>query len=555
MKKRRIALRHLALLTIVLSSFIACDKDFANIDSDIINNDNATHFDTNSQEYEVIAYTKALEPVQSNALPLNLLGDYDDPTVSYGRTVSSFVSQIRGTLTDPDFGENAVIDSVVLTVPYFSTPTAIDADGVTSYELDSIFGGGSFNLSIHESNYFLRDFDPTASDIDEPQSYYANMSTGSNMISDSQLEGQLLFEQLNFIPSPNEIQLYAGEGDERAISSRLAPALRVKFSEEIEQFWQQKIIDMAGQPELSNINNFNNYFRGIYFKAESNGSTGNGTSGGRMLLLNMASTSANVVIYYTRDPFTEGADRVQTTYTFNFSGNRVNFISNDFPLTSGDEVTGDENLFLKGGQGSIAEIKLFDGEDLDGDNSTDNTFELFKKDFVETDEDGNFLESKKLINEANLVFYVNQALVDANGDEPTRVFLYDTQNNTALVDYFFDTANTVSPEFSRSIHSVPLERENNEATGDGVRYKVRITEHLNNLILKDSTNVKLGLAVTGNINTESASIQYDVLSANDNEKVPVSSIITPRGTVLYGNNTANESKKLYLEIFFTEPNN
>ena len=552
MKKRKIALRHLAILAVSLSSIIACDKDFANIDSDIINNDNATHFGTGSEKFEVIAYTKVLEPVQTNALPSNLLGDFEDSASSYGRTSASFVTQIRGTLTDPDFGTNAVIDSVVLTIPYFSTPTAFNADGSTDYELDSIFGGGSFDFSIYESNYFLRDFDPTASDIDTPQNYYANQTTGSDMISQVQLEGELLYEKENFSPEDTEIELWEGEGEDFGVRSRIAPALRIKFDADIQQYWQERIIDMAGQPELSNINNFNNYFRGLYFKAEPGALA---STQGRMMLLNMASNSSNITIYYTRDPFTDGADPVQTTYTFSFTGNRANFLSNDFPLTNGNETAGDANLFLKGGQGSVAEIKLFDGEDLDPTSTVDNTFELFKKEFVETDDDGNFVSSKKLINEANLVFYVNQSLVNANGDEPSRVFLYDMNNNIALADYFFDTANTVAPEFSRSSHLVPLEREGNEATGDGVRYKIRITEHLNNLILRDSTNVKLGLAVSGNVNLEASSIQYDLLSGDDQDKVPVSSILTPRGTVLYGNNTTDETKKLYLEIFFTEPNN
>jgi hypothetical protein len=550
MKKIKIALRNLTLLTILLSSFIACDKDFANIDSDIINNDNATHFGTSSREFDVIAYTKALEPIQTNALPLNLLGLYtEDPGGNYGRSTASFVSQIRGNITDPDFGTNPVIDSVILTVPYFSTATGVGSNGQTEFNLDSIFGNSSINLSIYESNYFLRNFDPNAPEIDSPQNYYANQSTGSNLISDEQLEGQLLYQNSNFQANPLQIILTEGEGEDKIETSRLSPAMRIKFDDASQLFWQEKIIDMAGQTELSNINNFNDYFRGIYFKAEPNITDGPG----QLILLNMLSNSSNIIIYYTRDPFTDGADRVQTTYTFNFTGNRVNFISNDFTIPNGNETTGDENLFLKGGQGSIAEIKLFGGDDLDPDNLADNTFELFKKEFVETDDNGNFVSSKKLINEANLVFYVNQN--EVNGGEPNRIYLYDMNNNIALTDYFFDTANTLFPEFSRSNHLVPLERENNEASGAGVKYKIRITEHLNNLILRDSTNVKLGLAVSINVNLEGSSVQYDLLSDNDEDKVPVSSILTPRGTVLYGNNTLEEEKKLYLEIFFTEPNN
>jgi hypothetical protein len=548
MKKIKFTLRHIALLMVLLISLIACDKDFANIDSDIINNDNATHFSTNSRQFEVIAYTKALDPVQTNVLPLNLLGIYtEEPSGNFGKSTSSFVSQIRGNITDPDFGTNAVIDSVILTVPYFSTATGVDSDGRTEFSLDSVFGNTGINLSIYESDYFLRNFDPTSPEIDTPQIYYANNSTGSSIISNAQLEGELLYENPNFIADPIQIILTEGEGEDRRESSRQSPAMRIKFDADAQEFWQEKIIDMSGQPELGNLNNFNDYFRGIYFKAQPN------TDGdpGELMLLNMVSSSSNITIHYTRDPFTAGEERVQTTYTFNFTGNRVNFISNDFTIPDGNETTGDENLFLKGGQGSIAEIKLFDGDVLEPENVLNNTFERFKKEFVETDEEGNFVSSKKLINEANLVFYVNQS--EVSDDEPDRVFIYDMNNNIPLADYFFDLANTANPRFSRLSHLGPLQREDNESTGNGIKYKIKITEHLNNLILRDSTNVKLGLAIAGNVNLELLP-QYDLLSTSDNDKVPVSSILTPKGTVLYGNNTLDEDKKLYLEIFFTEPN-
>ena len=550
MKNIKISLKNLTLFSALLLTIIACDKDFANIDSDIINNDNASHFDTNSSRFDVIAYTKKLDPVQTNGLPLNMLGLYDDPGVSYGRSTASFVSQIRGNITDPDFGTNAVIDSVILTIPYFSSANGTDDDGRTIYELDSVFNNKTIKLSIYENNYFLRDFDPTSSNINTPQSYYSNKSTGSNTIDDSQLEGQLLYENKNFIADPTQIILTEGEDDEKVETSRTAPALRIKFDDNAQAFWQEKIIDAAGQPELSNLNNFNDYFRGLYFKAEPDADD----SSGQMLLLDMASNAANIIIYYTKDPLSEEAEREQTTYTFNFTGNRVNFLDNDFDISNGNATTGDENLFLKGGQGAIAELKLFGGDDIDSDNTSDNSFEEFKKSFVETDNDGAFVRSKKLINEAHLVVYVDQSKVNANGDEPSRVYLYDMNNNLPLADYFFDIENTFEPELSRNIHLVPLKRETDE-TREGIRYKIRITEHLNNLILRDSTNVKLGLAVSSNINSEANTFQYDLLNENDNDKLPVSSILSPRGTVLFGNNTLDEDKKLYLEIFFTEPNN
>jgi len=338
MKKRNIALRNLAVLVLIVSSFIACDKDFANIDSDIINNDNASHFDTNSEIFEVIAYTNALDPVQSNNLPVNMFGVYDDP--NYGNTTASFVTQVSSPLLDPTFGSNIVLDSVILTIPYFSTPVDVTDTGGTVFELDSVFGNAPIKLSIYESNYFLRDINPDSEDnINDPQLYYSNMSTGVDNISSALLEGVQIpvnngeININNFIPSDEQIIL-TNEDDE--ITSRLAPALRLNLEAD---YWFNKILQMEGEPELSNSNNFRDYFRGIYFKAESIGSSGN------LSLLNLGSSNANITLYYTKDNDFVVDDRVNDTYVLSFNGNRVNFLSNDFVIQQGDYFSHSNSTF------------------------------------------------------------------------------------------------------------------------------------------------------------------------------------------------------------------
>ncbi len=542
MKNKTIALRNSVVLVLLTSLFIACDKDFATIESDIINNNTATSFDVLSRDFDVIAYTKPLEPVQTNSLPINSLGVYNDAV--YGQTIANVVTQLSPLTPDPDFGTDAVLDSVVINIPYFSTLTNFDSDNNPVYKLDSVFGDAPMKLSIYESNYFLRDFDPNSS-INDPQIYYSNQNTGTGVIPDTQLEGTLLYSDDNFEPEDDIIEL---ENEDGEVTQSLAPALRIAFNaDETEDlaeiaYWQDKIIAKSGQPELSNTNNFKDYFRGLYFKVET--IAGEGT----MSLLNFGNSNANITLYYTNN---SDSDPTQSTFIINFTENRVNFLFNDFNIPDGDDSFGDEKLYLKGGKGSVAAVQLFDGENIDEDD-TINSFESFKNEFVEVDENGKFIKSKKLINEANLVFYVDQNSV-SDIVEPERIYLYDMNNNTPLIDYLFDSANTVSPVDSRTSHSGRLERDEN---GKGLKYKIRITEHINNLLLKDSTNVNLGLAVSGNINLENNAQQFDVLnSVNATNKVPMSSIITPRGTVLYGNNTSDEEKKLYLEIFFTEPNN
>ena len=569
MNKNKFALQ-LGVLCFLVTSFIACDKDFSTLESDIITSDVATNFDvlrmseTNPEFTDIITYTDVIEPVQTNGLGLNSIGIYDD--VAYGRTTTSFVSQLTTSSFISDFGEQVKIDSVVLYLPYFSSIEDIDDDENITYEIDSVFGREPFRLSLFESNYFIRDFDPDA-EFDEIQPYFSNMSAStSEIISEASLEGvELTFVDYNedtgeFDPIDNTIEiseegyvLTASEenedGEEEVTSRNQFPGIRVLLDT---TFWHNKIISKAGDPVLEGQNTFSEYFRGLYFKAEPINDDGS------FIILNTAGQTSNITIYYTRliaNSDEEGATE-QATYTLNFGPNRINFINNEFTtvINDGDDVNGDARLFLKGGEGSIAKFKLFNGTDLDDDDDSMNTFEAWKSDFVETDSEGNFVRAKRIVNEANLVFYVDQNLVD--GDEPDRLFLYDVDNKQPLDDYFIDISNSGLPSLSKSTHLGPLQRVDDEPDGDGIKYKFTITEHINNLLLRDSTNVELGLAVSLNVNLEDLVTQRQVQTGDNSDfTVPVSSVISPRGTVLHGSNTEDSAKKVYLEIYYTEPNN
>lgn len=571
MKKNKIALQIISFGLVILT-FIACDKDYASLESDVINNDIATNFDILSEQHDIIAYTKALDPaVQTNGLiGLSTLGLYDD---AYGRTTSSFVTQLSASSYDPDFGEGTVIDSVVLRIPYYSTATGFDDDGNTIYEVDSILPKGDtynkINLRIFESNYFLRDFNPNAS-FNENQIYYSNKTAEGSGDFSGALEG----EELTFVDyddatgttmtvvDNNNIDInnrsYAlkdvnnldDDGNKTLLETQ-TPGIRVMLHP---TFWQNKIIDKEGDAVLSNPNNFANYFKGLYFKAEPvNGD-------GSFLILNTSSANASVTIYYSTTD--TDSDTGTGTYVLNFGSNKVNFFDNDYtlPINDGSPENGDSRLYLKGGEGAVAGIKLFDGEDLD-DAPELNTFETFKNAFVETDDDGKFLRSKRLVNEANLVFYVDRAQLDmldeVSDNEPNRLYLYNIDNKTPLIDYYLDATNSTLPSFSKSSHLGILEREDEDnQDSPGVKYKLKITEHINNLLVRDSTNVELGLAVSLSVNIEDTSLGSIQKNVQDSDfTVPVSSILTPRGTILHGNNSEDETKQVYLEIYYTEPNN
>ena len=148
---------------------------------------------------------------------------------------------------------------------------------------------------------------------------------------------------------------------------------------------------------------------------------------------------------------------------------------------------------------------------------------------------------KRIINEAYIEFFVNQNFL--NDDEPERIYIYNYENSSSLIDYFLNQSVSSLTVNAKINHLEPLKRDSlNEDRG--VKYKIRITEHLNNLILRDSTNAKLALGVISDV----ASIQnfktLDENFENENKKLAAGIILTPKGTTLHGNLSLDLEKDL-----------
>jgi hypothetical protein len=412
----------------------------------------------------------------------------------------------------------------------------INNDGNTLYSIsDSLYGNLPIKLTVFRTDYYLRDYDPN-SEFEDQQYYYSNANSTINF--DSHIV-ETLFTDESFLPSSDAITLYeinesTGEFEEK---ERLTPGLRIKSTDL--DYWKETIINKAGTAELSNQNNFTDYFRSVYFKAEVI------TPDGNMILLNMGSTTTSITIHYSKDSAVTDDQRETDSYTMLLgSGVRLNTFENTFniPIEDGDASLGDEKLYLKGGEGSMAIIDLFGNTDADGNGISDE-FEEFK-----THKDD------WLINQANLIFYEDETMTTPNEDFHAydRVYLFDVKNNRPVRDYFFDfSANDNDPFNSRVIHlgqRLPAETSPK-------RFKIRITEYVNNLLKNDSTNTKLGLVLSTNVNI----VQNTKVLNGENQDVdvvPAGSTLSPKGTILYGSNSnVPEEKRVQLEIFYSEPTN
>ena len=534
----------------------ACDNEFSEIGTGIVG---TPDFEIKNGTYPVKTYNKKMKPFQSNGLSENLLGYYYDPV--FGDSKVDFVGQLTPKTFAPDFGDDTILDSVVLTVPYKST---IDTETMT-YTLDYLYGSDPIKLSIFKNNYYLRTFDPNA-DLDAPQNYYSNGTLAQGeLMGTTDLEGQLIYQDNSYFPSADSIDLWEDneETDVFEFASTLQPSLRVHLfsptgqnSNPIAAFWDDLIFSKEEDEVLSSSTNFYDYFRGLYFKAESIT-----PMGGNLMQLDFSSTDASVTIYYTyEETVTVNGETSTITsqgeYEMNFTGNRVNIFDNTFDASvtniindTTTDAEGDDYLYLKGGEGSMAIVELFADE-------AGNSEEDQLNEFREVDNNG-LVSVKRLINEAYLEFYIDETQL--NTDHPNRVYLYDLDNNIPMTDFFLDqTVNTASAD-SKFTHLVPLSTETSADGTEQKKYKIRLTEHLNNIIIDDSTNVKLGLVVSSNVGSASprgfqTSIDVGIgLDITTIEGVPTGTVLSPKSVVLHGSNSPVAAKRVKLNIYYTEP--
>lgn len=592
------------LIVIIAVVFASCDKDFNEIGTDIIG-DNNFLFEIDSLS-SVKAYNQKLGPIASSNLPINPLGFYTNPT--FGTTKANFVTQVELSTVNPKFNNidpeeydvnPTIIDSVVMEIPYFINinKTKVDATDSTkrTYVLDSIFGAtltdqtaatnnAKFKLSVYQSHYYLRNLDPSQS-LTEQQLFYNDLDNEINnnkipvllndkVTADEHENNKFYFDKREH----RTIASFAADGT-TPIYARTPPSMRLHLRKDV---FNNAILN-APSGQLSDNTIFKNYFRGLYFKVENTGNEGN------MAMINFR--AGKVTIYYNEDNKKTATDGVITyqrankTFALNLTGNSVSLLENtneniDYLTVANNTTQEAKQLYLKGGEGSIAIIDLFSATDTKGYIRNDsfninlpvsgtNPKYILTGPNGKSDEIDDIIFNGWLINEANLIFYVNKtAMADINTVEPDRIFLYDLTNNKVISDYVFDIASDqLFPKRNKFVfggillnndNSYVKQIKNNDGkiTNKGTKYKIRITSYIRNLIKNDSTNVRLGLSVTENINNFNFS---KLKNPNNNfSSVPAMSVLSPLGTVLYGTGqtspTLPEGKKLKLEIYYTKPN-
>ncbi len=516
----------------------ACDNDFNDIGANIIGADNFEYGDLES--YTVNAVTQDLGPVETVDLPVNPLGIYNNPV--FGLTKAHLVTQVLLATENPTIGNNPVMDSVVLKIPYFSIKVTDNSASSTKsiYKLDSIYGPAASKIKLHiyESGKFIENFDPLTPT--EVKHYYSDQNADFfNAKGTALLNNGAVAENDEFLFNPEEhVETLDTLNEVKHVMKREAPGLRVFLNKD---FFTTKVLQ-APAGKLLNNNIFKEYLRGLYFNVDYSGS-----EAGNLAMLNVK--GGTIALYYKWDKLVprknpDGSqvydssnqpiyDIVKTKKVLNltFTGGK----SISLPENTANPTTNTDRLYLKGGQGSMAVIDLF-GRDSNG--------------FSQQLQD---LRAKKwLVNDASLTFYIDNTTMGTETYEPNRVYLYDFKNKKTIIDYDADqSTNASKPKYAKIVYGGIIKKSN----GRGTEYKIRITNHIRNLLkYQDSTNVRLGLVVTEDLKLNGNKRLKTPLTTLGTSYVPWGSVVNPFGTVLFGSSeNVPADKRLKLNIYFTKP--
>tara|TARA_B100000282_G_C31737981_1_gene494600 strand:+ start:2770 stop:4584 length:1815 start_codon:yes stop_codon:yes gene_type:complete len=595
-------------LIFILFIFYSCSKDYNSIGTDILKSDT---FNTSVENIPVYATQKLISPFKSNGLSSYQLGQINDNI--FGKFESSFVTQLRLSQYDPLFGiwdsdkekngdtnnikviqENENVTKVVLEIPFFNNTIDSDGDGVidlydvdsndinsdsdgdgvsdiqerangtnplnpdtdgdgindnldtesinpddgsTVYDIDSLIGNidATFKIKIQELDYYLRNYDPN-NNFETFQKYYSD----DHFIKD--FTNKILHDDFVALDT-SEITIYeeddpdTDEVDESTlVKERLSPRIIIPLDI---PFFQSKIIDKEGSIDLLNQDNFNLYIKGLLLSAYDFSDD---------LLMILDYNNARIKITYEYDVYNDNdttddtsddvIDKAEKDFEILLAGNQINLIKKgNFIQPILDNVSLGENLktgYLKGGQGAMLELDLF--TENNGVNILD---EIKSKGW--------------LINEANLTVYIDQKTIRSYGGlvEPSRLYLYDMETQTPLIDYFVDNT-TGQKESDKKINHDGLIQYDSDKKG--VKYKIRISEYIKNIIRNDSISNKLGLVVSSSIDNSQNLELRDNIGLNI---IPITSAVNPLGTIIYGPNPDQENydKRLRLELYYTEINN
>ena len=593
-------------LILVISS---CNQDFQPVGEALFIDQT---LETLTESFPTFTFQEKLKKVQTNGLPLMQLGKINHPIFGQAEASFTAQLTIPNNLffgnhrqqfedepddSDPNLiPENETVKFVYLDIPFFTNQDDADNDGVIDsldadpndplsnsdgdeltdliefqsqlnplssdsdgdgildhndddnatyqsgnnvYQIDSVYGNreATFNLKVYELGAYLNELDPS-DNFETTQAFYSTQDYYEEGFSRAVLYDDII--SLNF----DEIRINYKEDDPETpdvdetlqVETRLSPRLRVPLDI---GFFQENFIDKEGSTDLETSVNFQKALRGIIIRAED-------FSEDLYMLLDIQNAAVNIVYEYD-DYQTQGTlgdtsddtvEKVEKEISLAFNGIRINTLKNSLfdaavqeQLIASSNNTPTNRLYVQSGT-FLGKIRLFD---------------------IENQNENELIESLRgqswLINEANLIFYIDPNLASSQELLAQRLYLFAYNSGFPLSDYVSDgSVSNFGRNSNKKIFGGLLEYDDNNVP---YRYKFNITDHISNIIRNDSINFDLGIVVNADINNITP---IKAVTESEQDLVyPLTATLNPLGAILIGSHpdASSEDKKVRLELIYS----
>ena len=605
-------MRHISKLLVSVTLILvisSCNQDFHPVGEALFIDQT---LETLTESFPTFTFQEKLKKVQTNGLPLMQLGKINHPIFGQAEASFTAQLTIPNNLffgnhrqqfedepddSDPNLiPENETVKFVYLDIPFFTNQDDADNDGVIDsldadpndplsnsdgdeltdliefqsqlnplssdsdgdgildhndddnatyqsgnnvYQIDSVYGNreATFNLKVYELGAYLNELDPS-DNFETTQAFYSTQDYYEEGFSRAVLYDDII--SLNF----DEIRINYKEDDPETpdvdetlqVETRLSPRLRVPLDV---GFFQENFIDKEGSTDLETSVNFQKALRGIIIRAED-------FSEDLYMLLDIQNAAVNIVYEYD-DYQTQGTlgdtsddtvEKVEKEISLAFNGIRINTLKNSLfdaavqeQLIASSNNTPTNRLYVQSGT-FLGKIRLFD---------------------IENQNENELIESLRgqswLINEANLIFYIDPNLASSQELLAQRLYLFAYNSGFPLSDYVSDgSVSNFGRNSNKKIFGGLLEYDDNNVP---YRYKFNITDHISNIIRNDSINFDLGLVVNADINNITP---IKAVTESEQDLVyPLTATLNPLGAILIGSHpdASSEDKKVRLELIYS----
>lgn len=536
--------KFVAAITVCATALLvfSCENDVNEIGSGIFNGASS-----NVYYADVVSYNTNNDSIRSDeqVLQSGILGVYEDPV--FGRVKSKFYSQARIGILNPDFGDNAKMDSVILNIPVFYKT---DEDDITidttyvylpegqepsdtatirikrTYKLDSIYGNADtpITLRVKEVSKYMQSQDSI---------HYSNPALANCQGCDNINHIETFFEVLGTQQITKDIVTVQTKKLNDPETELPSVVYKVKLNK---YYFEQKFIGNQGSSGMGDQASFiRNFFRGIEISTVDNQ--------GFLFNFQPNSSSFNLVMYYNFDKTNDDGE------VENKNGALPLFFSTYWSSSPGYNVQ--VNQFEHTNRSSQFVNAYTNPNTVEGDprlylSGLDSTKTIIKINQDELNEIRNHVENDGwAIVGAELNFSVD----DSYGlKKPPYLYAWNNYTEDGKVkNKNFKDITSFYNRYPTFVQFNPMYNFKD----DDKKYTIRITDYIKEIVEKGIVyeDAKIVLSL-GNFLMSPTSSYSEIM----NPASPFYSdrAFNPNRVVLHGNNSEQSDKKLRLKIYYTK---